>query len=130
MNSKRTILAIDDSETTLVLLEWFLKEQGFNALTADSIKGALKIIESNQIDLILLDLQLPVISGYDFLKILKNDSNIKNIPVLVISALDSDDSIREVKALGAIKFIAKPFKLESLLKQINEVLGIEKNVHL
>jgi DNA-binding response OmpR family regulator len=122
METKKTILAIDDSETTLVLLEWFLKEHGFNALVALSIKEAFKKIELCRPDLILLDLQIPEITGYDFLMILKKDSSISDIPVLVISALDSDASVRKVKQLGAVNFIAKPFKLEALLENINNIL--------
>jgi DNA-binding response OmpR family regulator len=128
MDKGKTILAIDDSETTLVLLEWFLKENGFNAITALSIKEAFRKIEVSQPDLILLDLQLPEVTGYDFLLMLKKDTGKKDIPVLVISALDSDESISKVKQLGAISFIAKPFKLDALLKSITGILNNDKSL--
>jgi DNA-binding response OmpR family regulator len=122
MDNKKTVLVIDDSETTLILLEWFLVENKFKAQTAIDIKEALKILDIQKPDLILLDLRLPEISGFDFLEMIKADADKKDIPVFVISALDSKESIQKVKQLGAIDFISKPYKLDILLAKINKVL--------
>jgi DNA-binding response OmpR family regulator len=122
MGVHKTILVIDDSETTLVLLEWFLKDNGFDTLIALDIKSALLQIDKQLPDLILLDLQLPEISGYDFLKMIKTDKNKKDIPVIVISALDSQEAIRQLKHLGAIDFIPKPLNLKMLVDHINIIL--------
>ncbi len=122
MANNKNVLVIDDSQTTLVMLEWFLKEHGFIARFAVSAREALQHIENQIPDLILLDLNMPEISGYDFLKMIKSDINKKNIPVLIISALDSNESKLKVKNLGAIEFISKPLNLKELLEKIVKIL--------
>ena len=64
---EKKVLCIDDSETALILLEYSLKEAGFQPVLAKSVKEAIQILEYLKPDLILLDLSLPTISGYDFL---------------------------------------------------------------
>ena len=122
MANSKNVLVIDDSQTTLVMLEWFLKENGFIAHFAIDVKEALQHIENQIPDIILLDLNMPEISGYDFLKMIKSDENRKNIPVLVISALDSNESKLKVKNLGAVDFIPKPLILKELLEKIIKIL--------
>jgi DNA-binding response OmpR family regulator len=122
MANNKNVLVIDDSETTLVMLEWFLKENGFIAHYASNVKEALQLIDKQIPDVILLDLNMPEISGYDFLKMIKSDERKKNIPVLVISALDSNESKLRVKNLGAIDFVSKPLILKVLLEKIVKIL--------
>jgi two-component system, sensor histidine kinase and response regulator len=122
MKNDKVIMVIDDSETTLVLMEWFLNENNFKTLSANDINQAMQTLELQNPDLILLDLQMPGISGYDFLKMIKTDVNKKDIPVIVISALDSTESKKTVKQLGAVDFMSKPLKLNLLLDKINKIL--------
>jgi DNA-binding response OmpR family regulator len=122
MSGKKNILVIDDSQTTLVMLEWFLIENSFAVHFAANVKEALQHIDEQIPDLILLDLNMPQISGYDFLKMIKSDDSRKDIPVLVISALDSNESKLRVKNLGAVDFFPKPLILKELLIKINEIL--------
>jgi DNA-binding response OmpR family regulator len=123
MVQNKEILIIDDSWTSLILLEWSLNENGYKTKTSLDVKEALKYLEKQSPDLILLDLMLPQISGYDFLKIIKHDEKKKNIPVLVISAASEPESIKLVKELGAVDFISKPFGLEDLNKRINSIIN-------
>ena len=120
---KKEILVVDDSYTTLILLEWFLKENGYEASIVIDVEKALEYLEKQTPDLILLDIQMPKISGYDFLKILREAN--KKIPILMISANDSSENIKLVKELGASGFVAKPFKLNELLIKVEE-LTIDK----
>ena len=116
---KKEILVVDDSWTTLVLLEWFLIENGFKAVLAQDVEKAMQYLKTNTPDLIFLDLQLPKISGFDFLKLIRK-GDIK-IPILVISANDSNEAISLVKELGAADFIAKPFQLNDLLLKVEKL---------
>ncbi len=118
---KKKILVVDDSYTTLILLEWFLNENGYNASIVIDVEKALEYLEKQTPDLILLDIQLPKISGYDFLKILREAN--KKIPILMISANDSSETKNSVKDLGASGFVAKPFKLNELLLKVNELIN-------
>jgi len=119
---KKKILVIDDSSTALALMEYTLKDAGYNMQLAASVKEALKFMETGLPDLIILDLSMPEISGYTFLQMMKEKS-IDNIPVIVVSALDSPDSVKEAKELGAQYFIPKPLNIKMLLEKITVLTG-------
>ena len=118
MENKKKILIIDDSNTALVLMEYALKEAGYISLAASNVKEATKLIEKHSPDLILLDLSMPEISGYDFLK-RKNELHIDHIPIIIVSAYDSVESIELARNLGAVDFIAKPIRLDVMMDKIN-----------
>jgi DNA-binding response OmpR family regulator len=117
----KTILIIDDSSTTLLLLEWSLTQEGYDTQIAQSVEEARKMIEQKKPDLILLDLFMPRVSGYDFLK-MRPELNIKEIPVIIVSAYDNTESIKLVKDLGADEFIAKPFMIPHILDILDKYL--------
>jgi DNA-binding response OmpR family regulator len=118
MEKKKKILIIDDSNTALLLMEYALKEAGYISLAASNVKEATKLMEKNSPDLILLDLSMPEISGYDFLK-RKSELHIDHIPIIIVSAYDSVESIELTRNLGAVDFIAKPIRLDALMEKIN-----------
>jgi len=118
---KKTILCIDDSNTALLLLEYALGEAGFQTILAMSVEQALTIINTQKPDMILLDLSMPEVSGYEFLK-MRKQLNIESIPIIVISAYDSLDSIASVHDLGAVDFISKPISIDTILEKIKASL--------
>lgn len=124
--SKKEILVIDDSTTNVFLIESVLSEYGYSVSSALSATDAFKVIDRKVPELILLDLLMPHVSGFDFIKQIKADENLKDIPVIVISAVTDDESIREIMELGAVEFINKPVVVSSLIEKIEEVLGVEK----
>jgi len=117
-------LAIDDSNTNIVLLQAVLNGKGYKIETALSVKEAYNIMNRNMPDLILLDLLMPRINGYDFLKEIKAGTKTKDIPVIVISALTDQENINKAMALGAHDFIKKPV---DILKLVELVASIIKN---
>ena len=121
MGKKKTILIIDDSNTTLILLEWSLKNEGYKTLIARSVEEARTIISKTKPDLILLDLFMPDISGYDFLT-MKPELNIQDVPVIVVSAYDSSDSVHQIQNLGATEFISKPFTIQNIIDSVKKYL--------
>jgi putative two-component system response regulator len=123
MENKKKILIIDDSNTALVLMEYALKEAGYISLVAPSVKEAIKLIEKHSPDLILLDLSMPEISGYDFLK-RKTELHIDHIPIVIVSAYDSVESIELTRTLGAVDFIAKPIRLDAMMEKIKGYLKV------
>jgi DNA-binding response OmpR family regulator len=125
MKNNYNILVVDDSLTTLLLIEWHLKEHGFGTMKAIDVREALQQTENQIPNLIVLDLQLPGISGFDFLKMLKFDREKMNIPVLVISALVSKLTVRKVLLLGADGFLPKPINMKDLCEKINNLLKFE-----
>ena len=106
---KPTILVVDDMTTTLLLLHDLLKDT-YEVKIAKSGTKALEILESpNDIDLILLDIEMPDINGYDVCKRIKNNETIKNIPVIFVTGRNSEEDEEYGLNLGAIDYITKPF---------------------
>lgn len=122
METGKKILCIDDSNTALLLLEYSLNEAGYQAITALTVGEAIEIINKEIPDLILLDLSMPAVSGYDFLK-MRSQLNIEKVPVIVVSAYDSLDSVESTRDLGAVDFVSKPISIETILKKINALLN-------
>ncbi len=116
------ILVVDDSTTNVVLLEAILDEKGYRIETALNAKEAYTIIAKQSPDLILLDLLMPKISGFDFLAQIRNDEITKNTPVIVVSALTDEENISRIMDMGAIDFIKKPIDLQYLVEKVESVL--------
>ncbi len=121
-NKDYTILVVDDSTTNVVLLEAILDEKGYKIETALNAKEAYTLIEKHTPDLILLDLLMPKISGFDFLQEIRKNETTKTTPVIVISALTDEDNIEKIMSMGAIDFVKKPIDLQYLVDKVESVL--------
>ena len=109
------ILTIDDSHFIRNVLKNILRSKDYNVFEASNVIDGKKIIENNDIHLILLDLIMPGIDGMSFLETLKSDKNYYDIPVIVISADESRENYSRVLKQGASDFIKKPFIIEEVL---------------
>lgn len=121
-NKDVKILAVDDSNTNIVLLQGILHDEGYQIITATDGKEALRLIEKDPPDLVLLDLMMPKIDGFKFMEELQKKQQYKEIPVLVVSARTEDENIEKAKALGAAGFIKKPLKIQSFIDKIDFIL--------
>ncbi|MDD7403857.1 MAG: response regulator [Butyribacter sp.] len=114
MNGRANILIVDDVPANLVLLSEMIKELGYIPRPVVSVKQAQLAIEKKMPNLILLDISMPDITGFEYCTMLKADVKTRDIPIIFISALDSvDDKVRGFK-LGAVDYISKPFEKEEL----------------
>lgn len=116
------ILIVDDSTTNVVLLEAILDEKGYKIHTALNAKEAYTIISKHKPDLILLDLLMPKISGFDFLDEIKKNEITKDTPVIIVSALTEEENIDKIMEMGAIDFVKKPIDLQYLVNKVDSVL--------
>jgi DNA-binding response OmpR family regulator len=114
---KKKILCIDDSLTARLLMEFALNDAGYETFTAQSVEEARELIKNHVPDLILLDLSMPDVSGFDFLN-MKDQFNLGNVKIIVISAYDSQESVETTKKLGVVDFISKPIKVKDVLERI------------
>ncbi len=109
------ILVVDDNEMNRDLLSRRLKRQGHNVITVNDGQQALDMIHSEPFDLVLLDIMMPGMNGYQVLEHLKSDPKLRYIPVIMVSALDDVESVVRCIELGAEDYLFKPFN-PTLLK--------------
>jgi two-component system, OmpR family, phosphate regulon response regulator PhoB len=105
--SSKTILLVDDDLTLREMYEERLKAEGFRIIQASNGEEALLKAKETKADVVLLDIMMPKINGFDVLKFLKTNNETKDIPVIILSALIQDVDRAEGKKLGAFDYIVK-----------------------
>ena len=105
--SGNRILVIDDSNTNLVLLEALLHKKGYEVHSALSAMEGLENLRKQKADLIYLDLLMPEIDGLEFMDILRENKDWKDIPVVILSAISDADIIKKSMAKGVVDYITK-----------------------
>lgn len=123
MANNHCILIIDDSNTNVVLLQAVLQTRGYRTTTAGSVKEAYVNMNKEKPDLILLDLLMPDVSGFDFLSQVRSNDKFGNIPVVVVSALTDEENINKTLELGAIEFIKKPIDIQCMVRIVENTLS-------
>jgi diguanylate cyclase (GGDEF)-like protein/PAS domain S-box-containing protein len=124
MNNKGTILIVDDAPSSIKLLTYFLKAEGYTVHPADSGVLALASVAANPPDLILLDIRMPGMDGFEVLRRLKARPESQHIPVIIISAdTEMEQQVAGLK-LGAVDFISKPYQREELLARVQTHLEL------
>lgn len=116
--SKYSILAVDDIPLNLLLVQKMLSRFKFEIRTADSGQQALDAVADRRPDLILLDLMMPGIDGFEVIKRLREDPATADIRIVILSALNSNEDVVKGFDLGANDFIMKPIILEKLLNSV------------
>ncbi|MBW1967413.1 MAG: response regulator [Deltaproteobacteria bacterium] len=119
---KQKILVVDDEEDILELLKFNLSREGYQVLCAVSGEQALRLVRSENPDLIMLDLMLPGIDGLEVTRRLKNDPDTKNLPIVMLTAKGEEADIVTGLELGADDYITKPFSPRILIARIRAVL--------
>jgi len=116
------LLVVDDNEINRDLISQRLGRQGYSVTVAESGYQALKMIRSRTFDLVLLDIMMPEMNGYQVLEQMKHDGKMQNIPVIMISALDEIASVVRCLEMGAADYLSKPFDPVLLKARISAVL--------
>lgn len=119
----KKILIVDDSNTNVVLLEAILVSRGYEIRTAYNVDEACRLLEKDRPELILLDLLMPRVSGYQFLDQLKKNEVTRDIPVIVVSAVTDALNIQKTFDLGAVDYIEKPVDIKALLNKVEKTLN-------
>lgn len=117
------ILVVDDEPLNLQLIEHCLADTGYEARSTGNPVEALTLLEKEVFDLVLLDIKMPEMDGVAVLDAIKKDATHKELPVLMLSALDDFKTIRKCMEKGAIDYIAKPFEKILLISRIESCLG-------
>ncbi len=124
----KKILVVDDEADIIFLIAYRLGASGYQTITAESGQEALAKVSQEKPDLILLDIMMPEMDGYQVLEHLKADIRTKSIPVIALSAKSAPEEVERAYASGATDFIAKPFSSSDLLKRIAKCLELKNSL--
>jgi DNA-binding response OmpR family regulator len=117
------ILIVDDDAEIATLLDTILSLAGFDTVVVNDSTRAMEAAESMQPDLFILDLMMPEPNGFELCRMIRSNPNLINRPIIIITAMDNDDSKGIAHAAGANDYIVKPFDQEELPKRINLLLN-------
>lgn len=118
----KKILIVDDSESIREVVSFTLENEGYNILSANDGKDALKHLDGQSIDLVITDLHMPNMNGIDLIKEIRNMDSYKRIPILFLTTESQATKKQEAKDAGATGWIIKPFVPAKLIAAINKVI--------
>jgi len=115
-------ILVDDDPYILMSLEFLMKKNGFDVMVARNGTEALEILEQQLPDIVLLDIMMPDVDGYEICRHIKKSPRLKQIKVIFMSAKSKEPDIKKGYDLGASLYITKPFSTRELVKQVKELL--------
>ncbi|MFA5858477.1 MAG: response regulator [Elusimicrobiota bacterium] len=130
--NKATILIVEDSLTQAEQLKHILEQHSYTVEMANGGKQALVILSKQKLDLVITDIVMPEMQGYELCKHIKSDKNKRDIPVILLTSLTSTEDVLHGLACGADSFITKPYSEDYLISRIESILEdkiLSKNLH-
>ena len=121
--SEKTILIVEDNELNMKLFHDLIQAHGYNILQTKDGMEALKLARQHKPDLILMDIQLPEVSGLEVTKWLKEDESLKAIPVVAVTAFAMKGDEEVIRQGGCEAYISKPISVTSFLDTVKRVIG-------
>lgn len=122
MKQQKTILFLEDEEELRTAAGTMLRDQGYRVLTVDSGEAAMEMVRSKAPDLILADIKLPGIDGFDFYREVRKVPGCEQTPFVFLTAFNNLAAAQSAKKAGASEYITKPFEYEYLVARIRELL--------
>lgn len=120
------IMVVDDDEKVVDLLRITLESEGYEVIPAFDGEDAIKKIENERPDLILLDIMMPKIDGWEVCRKVKDDRKLRTIPVVMLTAkTQPTDRLLGIHACGADDYITKPFEIEQIVEKVKDLLKRE-----
>ena len=124
--ARKKILIVDDEPDLVTLLKAELEARGYDVVVAMNGEEGVRTALLEKPDLLILDIMMPVMSGYEALSRLRNNQRTKRLPVIILSAKGETYSILDLQKLGATDYLIKPFESEELLATIQRYIGGDK----
>ncbi len=122
IDETQKILVVDDDPYILMSLEFLMKKNGYNVLVARNGTEAMQIIKDFIPDIVLLDIMMPDVNGYEICKYIKSSKKLSHCKVVFLSAKSSEADIKKGYDLGASLYISKPFSTRTIVKQLKELV--------
>jgi two-component system, cell cycle response regulator DivK len=120
---KKTILVVEDQEDNRQILRDLLASAGFRMVEAHDGREALTLARSERPDLILMDIQLPIVDGYEATRGIKRDPELKDIPIIAVTSYALSGDEERAREAGCDAYVAKPYSTRLLLAKIGQFLG-------
>jgi len=121
---KKNILVVDDEPSWLKVLRYFLENKGYAVKTVPSASEALAALQTYHPDIILSDVRMPDMNGFDLLDTIRKTPEVSSTPVIFFSAIDDYDARKTAKDLGAADYIVKPFDQEEVASVLHKHLHL------
>jgi len=121
--SKR-ILVVDDEPNIVLSLEFLMKQAGFDVVTATDGEEALREVESNIPDLILLDVMMPKLDGYAVCQTIRTKDEYESVKIIMLTAKGRDIEREKGLSLGADDYVTKPFSTQEVVEKVQQMLGV------
>jgi two-component system alkaline phosphatase synthesis response regulator PhoP len=123
-NSGKTILLADDEQFIVVAYGDGLERAGYQVMTASTGTDALELLKKHKPDLLMLELMIPKMNGFELLQTMKKNSRLSKIPVLVLTNLSQDSDREEAESFGVADFLVKSdISLQDVLHRVDQLLG-------
>ncbi len=119
-----TLLVIEDDETMRAALKRIFESEGYRVITAADGTQLSSVLEDQSLDMIILDIGLPWINGFELAELMKDHADLKRIPLIFISGLTSDADVKRGFEVGADDYIKKPFDVEKIKKTVNALMKL------
>lgn len=120
----KKILVVDDNKTNLKILKLILSKKDYEIVLESNSVAVLETVKNQKPDLILLDITMPDVDGYEICSFLKSEPDLKDIPIIFVSALSSAENISQGLNFGAVDYITKPYKAQEVLARVSTHLKI------
>jgi two-component system, OmpR family, alkaline phosphatase synthesis response regulator PhoP len=118
----KKIILVDDEPNIIMALEYTFKKNNFEVFIARDGKEALELLKTEQPDLIILDIMMPLVDGYATLEAIKKNEKLAQCKVIFLSAKNKEADIEKGLQLGADAYVTKPFSIKKLVEQVNDLL--------
>ena len=123
-DGSKTVLMVDDEANARKVAKLILEREGYRTLTASNGEEGLVLAKVEQPDVILLDVMMPKMSGYDMLKRLREDQDTQQIPVIIVTARGTEHDIATSFKLGAVFHLQKPYETKDLLQKLQVAMRL------
>ncbi|MBT3012864.1 MAG: response regulator [Candidatus Thiodiazotropha sp. (ex Lucina aurantia)] len=118
----KTILIVDDEPNIVLSVEYLMKREGYQVMTANDGQVAIEMIADTRPDLLILDVMMPRKNGFEVCREIRADPALSGLPILMLSAKGREAEIKKGISLGADAYITKPFSTHDLVDKVNQLL--------
>ncbi len=122
----RKILVVDDDRTITALLKKYLEKNGYEVIASNEASEGLELAMTRKPDLIVLDVMMPIINGFNFCRLVKAEEDTKDIPIILLTSRNKMKDIEIGLEMGAEAYLIKPLNIEELIRTIKIIESAEK----